>query len=153
MYMYIYEHSTPCICSKLIRKRTIINKYYMYIFISYCILKQFNMNLNYINWDNTWSFYVSFIQSVGTHCWIRSQRVPTNRVVLTHHVGGLLQYRIPSETTTGSWISNHMTNKVWDEITYPFPNFNGAAVEVWEWMSNFITLHWPAITYPCRYGS
>ena len=25
------------------------------------------------------------------------------------------------------------------EITYPFPNFNGVAVEVWEWISNFST--------------
>ena len=33
-----------------------------------------------------------------------------------------------------SWISNHMPSKVWDEITYPVPNFN----EVWEWISNFI---------------
>ena len=23
-----------------------------------------------------------------------------------------------------------------DGITYPFPNFNGAAVEVWEWVNN-----------------
>ena len=22
-------------------------------------------------------------------------------------------------------------NKVWDDITYPFPNFNGATVEIW----------------------
>ena len=29
---------------------------------------------------------------------------------------------------------------VWDDITYPFPNFNGAPVEVWEWTSNFISL-------------
>ena len=29
-----------------------------------------------------------------------------------------------------SWISNHMPNKVWDEITYPFLNFNGCTVEV-----------------------
>ena len=28
---------------------------------------------------------------------------------------------------------------MWDKITYPFPNFNGAAVEVWEWISNFIS--------------
>ena len=27
---------------------------------------------------------------------------------------------------------------MWDVITYPFPNFNGATVEVWEWISNFI---------------
>ena len=31
-----------------------------------------------------------------------------------------------------------MPSKVWDEITYPFLNFNGATVEVKEWISNFI---------------
>ena len=25
----------------------------------------------------------------------------------------------------------YIHNKVWDEITYPFPNFNGFTVEVW----------------------
>ena len=25
------------------------------------------------------------------------------------------------------------------EITYPFPNFNGATVEVWKWIGNFIS--------------
>ena len=29
-----------------------------------------------------------------------------------------------------AWISNHMSRKVWDGITYPFPNFNGCSVEV-----------------------
>ena len=38
--------------------------------------------------------------------------------------------------------------EVWDEITYPFPNFNGCSVEVWEWISNFIP-HLIVITYPC----
>ena len=32
-----------------------------------------------------------------------------------------------------TWISNHLTVAVWDEITYPFPNFNGCTIEVWEW--------------------
>ena len=31
-----------------------------------------------------------------------------------------------------------MLGKVLDEITYAFPNFNSATVEVWEWISNFI---------------
>ena len=31
-----------------------------------------------------------------------------------------------------------MPSKVCDNITYPFPNFNGATVEVWEWICNFI---------------
>ena len=38
-----------------------------------------------------------------------------------------------------------------DEIAYKFPIFNGAAVEVWEWISNFIL--YPAfdvITYPSQ---
>ena len=44
-----------------------------------------------------------------------------------------------------------MPSKVWDEITYAFPNFNDFTVEVWEWISNFITLiHFviDVITYP-----
>ena len=41
-------------------------------------------------------------------------------------------------TLIPAWISNHMHNKVWDEITYPFPNFNGGTIEVWVWISNFI---------------
>ena len=31
-----------------------------------------------------------------------------------------------------------MPHNVSDKITYPFPNFNGAAVEVLEWISDFI---------------
>ena len=33
---------------------------------------------------------------------------------------------------------------MYDEITYPFPNFNDATIEVPEWISNFIshTLQW-----------
>ena len=33
---------------------------------------------------------------------------------------------------------NYIHYKVWDEIIYPFPNFNSCSVEVWEWKSNFI---------------
>ena len=40
-----------------------------------------------------------------------------------------------------TWISNYIHYKVWDKITYPFPN--------WEWISNFIP-HFSGhvITYP-----
>ena len=31
-----------------------------------------------------------------------------------------------------------MPNKVWYGITYPFPNFNGGAVDGWERISNFV---------------
>ena len=48
----------------------------------------------------------------------------------------------------------HMPSKVWDEITYPFPNFNVATVEVWEWINNFIP-HFimDVITHPCNHVS
>ena len=53
-------------------------------------------------------------------------------------------------TLIPAWISNHMLSKVWDEITYPYPNFNGRTVEVWEWISNFITHYiMDVIAYPC----
>ena len=41
-------------------------------------------------------------------------------------------------------------SKVWDEITYPLPNFNGCTIEVWEWISNSIPRFIEyMITYPC----
>ena len=35
-------------------------------------------------------------------------------------------------------IINNIHYQTWDEITCPFPNFNGCTVEVWEWISYFI---------------
>ena len=40
-------------------------------------------------------------------------------------------------TSVPTWISNHMHSKVWDEITYPVPNFNSYTVGIWEWIRNF----------------
>ena len=43
-----------------------------------------------------------------------------------------------------------MPREMWDEITYPFPNFNGATVEIWEWMINFIPHYiMDVFTPPC----
>ena len=46
-------------------------------------------------------------------------------------------------------ISDNMPRELWDEITYPFLNFNGCTVEVYEKISNF-TPHFiiDVITYP-----
>ena len=35
-----------------------------------------------------------------------------------------------------AWMNNHMPSKMWNNITYRFPNFNGTTVEVWEWIIN-----------------
>ena len=37
-----------------------------------------------------------------------------------------------------------------DYITYPFPNFNGCTVEVWEWTSNFIPHRWTGSWSVCE---
>ena len=39
-------------------------------------------------------------------------------------------------TSMPAWASNHMPNKVWDEITNPLPTFNDVNVEVSEWISD-----------------
>ena len=46
-------------------------------------------------------------------------------------------------------ISSRIHSNVWDEITYPFSNFNDATFEVWERINNFIP-HFigHGITYP-----
>ena len=33
-----------------------------------------------------------------------------------------------------------MLSKVWNEITYPFPNFNRATIEVWESLGKYYFL-------------
>ena len=44
-------------------------------------------------------------------------------------------------------ICNYIHYKVWDEITHPFPNFNSATIDIWEWISNSIP------HCPCNYLS
>ena len=88
-------------------------------------------------------FYVIYSGTIASianvFCWL----YPTlNKVYL------ILSYLILS--LIPAWISNHMSNKAWDEITYPFPNFNGCTVDGWEWISNFIPhLIMDVVTYPC----
>ena len=50
-------------------------------------------------------------------------------------------------TFISEWTSNHVPSDVCDEITYPSPNVNSAAVEVWEWL--VISAH----IYRCNYLS
>ena len=47
-------------------------------------------------------------------------------------------------------ISIYIHYKVWDEITYPFPNVNGATVEFWE-LASYFSPHFTGhvITYTC----
>ena len=52
-------------------------------------------------------------------------------------------------TSILAWINNNEPHKVWNEITYPFPNFNGCTSEVWEWIRNSTSyFKMDVITYP-----
>ena len=42
-------------------------------------------------------------------------------------------------------ISIYTNQKLWGEIAYLFPNSNVCAMEVWEWISNFISLYWACV--------
>ena len=57
------------------------------------------------------------------------QAYPLSVMVLQSQIRGSFYQR--ESTWILAWSSNHMPSKMWDEITYPFPNFNGCTVDVW----------------------
>ena len=71
-----------------------------------------------------------------------SLQLPLEECTPYHFLQELSASRVPfykhGLTLIAVWIRNHMTNKVWDEITFPSLNFNNATVEVLEWISIFI---------------
>ena len=65
-----------------------------------------------------------------TKMMIQLQFASNDNVTITEKEMSMLlcdQYPI---VLMSAWINNYMPNKVWDEITYPFLNFNGCTVEV-----------------------
>ena len=49
-------------------------------------------------------------------------------------------------------MSNHIHCKVWDEITYPFPNFSGAT-EVWEWIRIWVCYYLSMLVFKLMHFS
>ena len=52
---------------------------------------------------------------------------------VTFNQGPFNKYKL---TINPAWIYNYMIYKVHYEITYPFPSFDGATDDVWDWVSN-----------------
>ena len=85
---------------------------------------------------------------------VREFSIPMEGFKYNHHQNLYLYNQNPlywhGLTLSPAWITNHMSSKVWVEITYPFSNCTGAAVEVCEWMNNIIPyVIIDVITYPC----
>ena len=47
-------------------------------------------------------------------------------------------FYVHGSTLITSWVSNYIRYKVWGETTYPFPNFNGSAFKLWNFINNSI---------------
>ena len=103
-------------------------------------------HMSYWSWNNSiWCMVYPSILAL-LQCFL-------DLVSVMHHYGDPCKPSGPcfwhGLTLIPAWISNYSHDKVWHEITCLFPNFNGATVEVWEWISYFIphfTGH--VITYP-----
>ena len=83
-----------------------------------------------------------------THRNINKQHGYTHSSCDTSFLGPIYQHGL---LLIPGWRSNYIHYKMWDEIAYPFPNFNCAAVEVWEWISKFIPyfIQWQMFHHLC----
>ena len=80
-----------------------------------------------------------FIDLYPTHTEDTSPNVALNLITIDQHISDTESGKEWSTkciadqhglTLIPTWISNYIHYKLWDEITYPFLNFNGASVEV-----------------------
>ena len=86
--------------------------------------------------------------------WFRSQtpmkRIPDCKTLYEVLRLGASEIAVRRWILILAWLSDYKYYKVWDEIICPFPNINGAAVEVCKWISDFNPdFTWLVITYPC----
>ena len=110
-----------------------------YLLVKYhCICLRVSMHFGW----SLWLYVLLWWQLPGLVPYLLSQTIVTWRSGTPFYQHGL--------TSIPAWKSNHMPSEVWDGITYPFPNFNSATIEVWEWIGNFIP-HFimDVITSPC----
>ena len=80
--------------------------------------------------------YLHFIPwlHIEIHKWLGFILKEAKNIFISHTCSPFYLHGL---TLIPTWISSHIPSKVWDEITYPFLNFNGCTVEVWEWINNF----------------
>ena len=107
-----------------------------------CLMSRISyLNINYFVYK-----YFRLLGLLWTECTNTSLAAINDLASVIDTRGPFYQHGL---TLIPSQISNSVHN-VWDENTYLFPNVNGAAVEIWEWISNF-TSHFimDIITYPC----
>ena len=71
----------------------------------------------------TWSIYSAHISL---------ETITSTIYGLTYKIGPKIPFYWHGLTLIPAWRINYMSSKVWDGITYPFPNFSGCTVEFWD---------------------
>ena len=92
--------------------------------------------------------HIPMTYSAG-YIWDGVAKLSITKFTLTYHINPTV-YMTLIFLSGSSLFFFYIHYKVRDEITYPFPKFNGATIVDWEWISNCI-LHFTkhVITYPC----
>ena len=84
-----------------------------------CYLSGWKTTLLALAFELSGRLYAEFSSNVFKHAWVMSYK---HRLALV-----------------AAWIANDIHYKVWLGIVYPLQNFNGAIVEVTEWISSFVS--------------
>ena len=87
------------------------------------------MILEHISWIETF-ISIAILQNFVRQC-VESYKDTQIGYLAEHYMwtwkimGASLRVDVLVLTLITEWTSNHKPSKVWDEITYAFPNFNG----------------------------
>ena len=77
------------------------------------------------------SIWLGIKQSVHVDCFLPICSLRPSIITIQTGTPGFLS-SFHGLTLILIWLSNYIHCKVWDEITYPFSNFNGTTIRVWE---------------------
>ena len=120
---------------------------------------QYTIQMNYDIWSITplYCMFIILLSFQQIEAWIKWSTFAGDIFIHILYMQCILSARVYPQGNTNmdftiipARISNYIHFKMWGEIAYPFPNFNGCTVEVWEWKSNFIPNFIRfVITYPC----
>ena len=79
---------------------------------------------------------VNYVQIYFAHVLVKPRHCPDGFAQTQNNIIYLKAFYEHGLSSIATLKNDSTHYKVWGEITYPFPNLNGAAVEVWEWVSS-----------------
>ena len=131
------QNKSYCITSKLYNIRMVRNKITFRVMISSPVKQSFDIYFvvseTLLNkqssrqwWEMLWSS-----SDITVMAWQLKQVTDPCGICHCQHCFYRGSFYWHGLTLISARISNHIPSKVRDEVTYPFSNFNGATIEVW----------------------